>query len=133
MNDLLAVVQWSDSRGQFWCGIVLREDVVVEAASALKFMRGWSRSKVRSFVQARGWTVRVVSQTIAGDRHFTSRPDHDATLYRQNTDGQRDRALDREFRREYAQPCAYCGGDETKCDFDLETEFCSQMSQHGRQ
>lgn len=29
---------------------------------------------------------------------------------------------------EKREPCPYCGGDETECDFSFETEYCSQFS-----
>jgi hypothetical protein len=27
------------------------------------------------------------------------------------------------------EPCPYCGGDESKCDFSFATERCSQCSE----
>lgn len=29
-----------------------------------------------------------------------------------------------------AEPCPYCTGDETKCDFSFATGYCSEMVQH---
>lgn len=44
----------------FFAGIVLWDDRVVEAADAVKYMRRWSRSKVRDYCAAKGWRVSVV-------------------------------------------------------------------------
>jgi hypothetical protein len=27
-----------------------------------------------------------------------------------------------------SEPCPYCGGDESKCDYDLVTDRCSQIT-----
>ena len=44
----------------FCAGIVVTEDVVTEAAPIVKYMRGWTRDKVREYVRSKGWSVRVV-------------------------------------------------------------------------
>ncbi|MCP3472390.1 hypothetical protein NLM33_18915 [Bradyrhizobium sp. CCGUVB1N3] len=45
----------------FTAGIVLFDDVVVETASVVRYMRRWSRDKVRAECEQRGWTVSVVN------------------------------------------------------------------------
>lgn len=44
----------------FYAGIVLEDDVVVRAAPIVKYMRGWTRDKVRAYCQRKGWKVLVV-------------------------------------------------------------------------
>jgi hypothetical protein len=44
----------------FNCGIVLWDDKVVEAAPIVRYMKGWSRSRVRDYVKGKGWTIAVV-------------------------------------------------------------------------
>lgn len=41
-------------------GIVLWEDRVVEAADIVKYMRRWSRARVREYCKRKGWKVTVV-------------------------------------------------------------------------
>lgn len=54
-------------------GIVLFDDVVVETAPIVRYMRNWSRDRVRAECNRRGWTVSVVWQmdrediTIGGE------------------------------------------------------------------
>lgn len=47
----------------FMAGIVLWDDRVVEAADIVKYMRGWNRYKVRTFCAAKGWKIRVVTES----------------------------------------------------------------------
>ncbi|UPT99178.1 hypothetical protein J4G48_0014500 [Bradyrhizobium barranii subsp. apii] len=57
----------------FTAGIVLFDDVVVETAPIVRYMRNWSRDRVRTECNRRGWTVSVVWQmdrediTIGGE------------------------------------------------------------------
>ena len=60
MIEMLAVID----APYFYAGVVLRDDRVVEAANIIKYMRGWSRDRVRSYCKAKGWAVSVVSQTL---------------------------------------------------------------------
>lgn len=46
----------------FTAGIVLFDDVVVETAPVVRYMRRWSREKVREECRRRGWTVTVIHQ-----------------------------------------------------------------------
>ncbi len=44
----------------FCAGIVLQNNIVVEAADIVKYMRKWSRDRVRSYCKQKGWKVVVV-------------------------------------------------------------------------
>lgn len=44
----------------FCAGIVLWDDKVVEAAPIVKYMRKWSRAKVRDYCADKGWKISVV-------------------------------------------------------------------------
>lgn len=44
----------------FYCGIVLKNDVVILAAPIVKYMRGWSRDKVRTYCKQKGWKISVI-------------------------------------------------------------------------
>ncbi|MET4017695.1 hypothetical protein [Bradyrhizobium sp. S3.2.12] len=46
----------------FTAGIVLFDDVVVETAPIVRYMRHWSRDRVRKECEQRGWTVKVIRQ-----------------------------------------------------------------------
>jgi len=46
----------------FFAGIVLWGDTVVEAADIIKYMRHWSRTRVREYCLLKGWKVRVVHE-----------------------------------------------------------------------
>jgi hypothetical protein len=47
----------------FTAGIVLHDDVVVEAAPIVSYMKGWARAKVRYYCGVkRGWDVIVVQE-----------------------------------------------------------------------
>jgi hypothetical protein len=50
----------TDSKG-FCVGIVLWGDEVVDAAP-LRWMKGWSRSRVNAFCVKHGWRARVIYQ-----------------------------------------------------------------------
>ncbi|MGY3615694.1 hypothetical protein [Bradyrhizobium sp. USDA 10063] len=43
-------------------GIVLHDDVVVETAPIVRFMRRWSRDRVREYCRKYGWDISVVSR-----------------------------------------------------------------------
>ncbi|MGY8661743.1 hypothetical protein Q3C01_05160 [Bradyrhizobium sp. UFLA05-109] len=51
----------------FTAGIVLFDDKVIETAPILRYMRNWSRDRVRAECQQRGWTVSVVHQMERDD------------------------------------------------------------------
>jgi hypothetical protein len=61
MIEILAQIRAPKPR-QFVAGLVLWDDIVVEAAPILHFMkRGrWTRSRVREHCQLKGWQVSVV-------------------------------------------------------------------------
>lgn len=46
----------------FCAGIVLWNDAVTEAADIVKYMRKWSRDRVRDYCKTKGWKVTVVWQ-----------------------------------------------------------------------
>jgi hypothetical protein len=46
----------------FFAGIVLWNDVVVEAANIVKYMKGWTRARVRDYCVEKGWKVSVVTR-----------------------------------------------------------------------
>jgi hypothetical protein len=48
----------------FTAGIVLQDDLVVEAAPIIGYMKknGWSRSDVRNYCREKGWTISVVRE-----------------------------------------------------------------------
>lgn len=66
MTEILAVID----APHFYAGIILWDDVVVEAADVVKYMRirGWTRAQVRGYCKQKGWTVKVVYQIERG-RH----------------------------------------------------------------
>jgi hypothetical protein len=56
MTETLAVID----APHFYAGIVLWNDEVTEAADIVKYMRRWSRNKVRNYCKGKGWRVFVV-------------------------------------------------------------------------
>jgi len=58
MVETLAVIE----APHFYAGIVLHGDRVVESADVIKYMRKWSRQRVREYCQRKGWKVSVVSR-----------------------------------------------------------------------
>jgi len=58
MTEILAVVD----APHFYAGIVLQNDVVVESADIVKYMRKWSRDRVREYCKGKGWKVSIVSE-----------------------------------------------------------------------
>jgi hypothetical protein len=58
-TELLASIE----APHFCAGIVLRKDRVVVAADIVRYMRGWSRARVRDYCADKGWQVSVVSET----------------------------------------------------------------------
>jgi hypothetical protein len=64
MIDILAEIDAPGPKG-FTCGIVLRDGVVIEAAPIVKYMRGWTRERVREYCKGKGWRVSVVHELTA--------------------------------------------------------------------
>lgn len=62
MIETLAVIDAENHPTKFYCGIVLHDDRVVEAADIVKYMRGWSRDRVRDYCKSKGWKVSVVHE-----------------------------------------------------------------------
>lgn len=44
----------------FTAGIVLWDDVVIEAAPIVRYMKKWTRARVREYCSQRGWEISVV-------------------------------------------------------------------------
>lgn len=44
----------------FVAGLVLQNDTVIEAADIVRYMRRWTRDKVRAYCASKGWKVAVV-------------------------------------------------------------------------
>lgn len=65
MIEILATIECDPSeryRTGFTCGIVLQDDIVVEAALIVGFMkqRKFTRDQVRTYCAARQWRISVV-------------------------------------------------------------------------
>lgn len=54
----------------FCAGIVLWDDKVVEAADIVKYMRRWTRDKVRDYCAKKQWRVSVVWQMNRSIKRF---------------------------------------------------------------
>jgi hypothetical protein len=65
--DILAEIDAPDTpkRKGFNCAIVLRNDVVIQTAPIVKYMKGWHRDRVRTFCANAGWKVTVIHQTVS--------------------------------------------------------------------
>jgi hypothetical protein len=63
MDEMLAAID----APHFYAGIVLRRDKVVEAANIVRYMKGWSRDRVRSYCKEKKWKVSVVNVTSSHD------------------------------------------------------------------
>jgi hypothetical protein len=66
LNGIIRV----DSGGKrgFVAGAVVQRDVVVNAAPIIKYMIGWHPSKVRRYVEGRGWSLMWLPSGCAEDR-----------------------------------------------------------------
>lgn len=51
----------------FTAGIVLFDDKVVETAPIVRYMKRWSRERVRTYCAGKGWPVTVVWQMQRDD------------------------------------------------------------------
>jgi hypothetical protein len=60
MIETLAQIR-ADGNPTFTAGLVLHDDVVVEAAPIIGYMKRdrWTRAKVRAYCVQRGWRIRV--------------------------------------------------------------------------
>lgn len=61
MIEILAQIRATDSK-PFTAGIVLFDDKVVEAAPIVRYMKGRTRTWVRTFCAKRKWEISVVWQ-----------------------------------------------------------------------
>lgn len=50
----------------FTAGIVLQDDRVTEAADIVRYMKRWSRDRVRNYCAGKGWRIVVVWQMERG-------------------------------------------------------------------
>jgi hypothetical protein len=44
----------------FSAGVVLWDDKVVETAPIVRYMRGWSRERVRNYCKKKDWKISIV-------------------------------------------------------------------------
>lgn len=62
--ETLAIIETPDgARKRFSAGVILWDSKVVEAAPILRFMKGWTRDRVRDHCAEKNWAVRVVTET----------------------------------------------------------------------
>ena len=59
MTEILAAID----APHFYAGIILQDDCVIEAADIVKYMRKWSRSRVRNYCKSKGWHIQVIQET----------------------------------------------------------------------
>ena len=64
MKETLAQIDAPDApdRKGFHAGVVLWDDVVIEAAPIIRYMRKWTRDRVRNYCAGKGWSVTVVHE-----------------------------------------------------------------------
>ncbi len=62
MVEILAQIKSEKRQPKFVAGIVLHDDVVVEAAPIVGYMKKdkWTRTDVREYCKKRGWEVQVI-------------------------------------------------------------------------
>jgi hypothetical protein len=46
----------------FYAGIVFQDEIVVESAPIISYMKGWSREKVEQYVQHKHWHINRVPE-----------------------------------------------------------------------
>jgi hypothetical protein len=63
--EILAQIDASPSQGKsgFCAGLVLRGERVIEASPIIKYMKGWTRDRVRHYCRDKGWMVTVVTRS----------------------------------------------------------------------
>jgi hypothetical protein len=80
MIETLAQIKAKGAK-PFTAGLVLWDNKVVEAAPIVRYMKGWSRDRARSYCESKGWKVTVVHElqrpqpigidTNRGSGHFS--------------------------------------------------------------
>jgi hypothetical protein len=60
MTEILAEID----APHFNCGIVLQDNKVIEAADIVRYMRGWTRDRVRTYCAGKKWRVSVIEERI---------------------------------------------------------------------
>jgi len=60
--EILAVID----APKFYCGVVLHDDVVIQTAPRVSYMRGWSRQRVRDHCKKQRWRISIVWQYARG-------------------------------------------------------------------
>lgn len=58
ITETLAQIKASN----FTAGIVLWDNKVIEAAPIVRYMRKWSRDRVRDYCKTKGWSISVVHE-----------------------------------------------------------------------
>lgn len=67
-TEILAGIQFKHRSGaSAYCGIVLYDDVVVEAAPLIGFMKGWTRARVKQYCADRDWATEIIWATERRD------------------------------------------------------------------
>lgn len=56
--EILAVID----APHFYAGVVLWDDRVVESADIVKYMRRWTRERVRAYCENKNWKISIVHQ-----------------------------------------------------------------------
>lgn len=64
---MIEILAWIDARTgpkRFTAGIVLWDDIVIEAAPIVHYMKRqkWTRDRVRQYCAEKGWEISVVHQ-----------------------------------------------------------------------
>ncbi len=67
--EILAQIR-ADKPVKFTAGIVLWDDKVIEAAPIVKYMKRWSRDRVREYCGKRKWTISVIHQVDRYDTRY---------------------------------------------------------------
>ena len=87
MTEILAQIRTPS----FTAGIVLFDDVVVEAAPRVRFMRRWSRDRVRDYCTDHGWIATVIwkmeREDVSAPRHKSAITQHEESFEVVKADG----------------------------------------------
>jgi hypothetical protein len=72
MSEILAQI----TAPHFCAGIVLREDVVIDAAPIVHYMaeQSWTRQSVRDYCAKKRWSIKIVDQIAIVGAHEACTP-----------------------------------------------------------